>query len=126
MAPSLCSQILGSDKLPGRTGTPLRSKVPATGPSPFPAGPWHGRQAPVNSSLPCAIDFGPAGVGFCFRAARAGAVQTSPGLMAAFCARLLSRPKVLAARITAKAAGTRRRDLLSENRQPVPMDFAVG
>src|SRR5439155_27154993 len=74
-APSVSSQRLESDKLPGRTRGPLRSSVAAAGPSPLPAGPWQGRQFIVYRFLPWTIDFSSAANGFDLRAARTGALQ---------------------------------------------------
>ena len=90
-APSVCCHSLGSDKLPGRTETPFRSRVAAAGPSPFPRGPWQGRQPTTKSSFPLAMVFASAGMGFCLRAARAGAVQNSATAFAASSAKAMRK-----------------------------------
>src|ERR1051326_28032 len=92
IAPSVCCHIFGSDKLPGRTGTPLRSSVDDAGPSPRPVTPWQGTQPVTNSCFPTAIDFASTATGFSFRAAPPGAVHDSwvPG---AFSARAWARPR---------------------------------
>src|SRR6266699_6195135 len=102
MAPSVCCDILGSDKLPG-----LRSNDAAAGPSPLPEGPWHGRQPTVKSSFPRARDLSSAAVGFSLRAARAGAVQTLVPFLDASCPLMTTRSKQTAASSSAITDGAR-------------------